>query len=64
LHARALPLLVALLDNFDTAAGCERVVEPAAYCGFPAPAQLRQISRRGRRAASWSDVMRALRTPV
>jgi methionyl-tRNA formyltransferase len=64
LHAEACPMVLAVLDAISAGSATETVVEPRAYCGFPAAAQLRRLARMGRRAASWRDVLRALRTPV
>ncbi|MGD0106471.1 MAG: formyltransferase family protein [Rhodopila sp.] len=64
LHAHAVPLVLTLLDALAAGSVTERVVEPGPYCGFPTPAQLRQLARSKRSAASWRDVLRALLTPV
>jgi len=62
LHQAALPLLDNILA--DSAAWHEHVVEPKAYCPFPTPAQMRELSRLGHSAANWADVKQALATPI
>ncbi|HQT78450.1 MAG: hypothetical protein B7Z80_15885 [Rhodospirillales bacterium 20-64-7] len=64
LHWRALPLLSHVLDALETGSATDRLVEPGPYCGFPTSAQLRHLSGMRRRAASWRDVMHALRVPA
>ena len=64
LHTTAQAIVLAVLDAIAAGTATETNVEPLAYCGFPSPAQLRQLARMGRRAASWRDMLRALRTPV
>jgi methionyl-tRNA formyltransferase len=64
LHDAAIPLIVDLLDALAQGTLTETARAPEAYCGFPTPAQLRRLAAMGRRAASWRDLYRALRTPV
>jgi methionyl-tRNA formyltransferase len=64
LHDVAAPLVIETLDAIAAGTAIEKIVEPLAYCGFPTSAQLRHLARRGKRAASWRDMLRALRTPV
>jgi methionyl-tRNA formyltransferase len=64
LHALAEPMVIAVLDAIAAGRATETMVEPKPYCGFPTPAQLRRLARMGRRAASWRDMLRALRTPA
>jgi methionyl-tRNA formyltransferase len=64
LHTEAEPMVIAVLDAIIAGTATETIAEPRAYCAFPTPAQLRQLARTGRRAASWQDVLRALHTPV
>ncbi len=64
LHMHAVPLLVDVLNAIAAGTATEFVADPRPYCGFPAPAQLRRLRGLGRRAASWRDLLRAMRTPV
>jgi folate-dependent phosphoribosylglycinamide formyltransferase PurN len=64
LHEAAVTLVIDLLDGLSRGPVTERTIEPRPYCGFPTRAQLGQLARMGRRAASWRDVGHALRTPV
>jgi methionyl-tRNA formyltransferase len=64
LHAKAESMVIEVLNRVAAKALTETIVEPRAYCAFPTPAQLRQLSRMGRRAASVRDMLRALCTPV
>jgi methionyl-tRNA formyltransferase len=64
LHDVAIPLLTAVLDALATGSVTEQAQAPSDYCGFPSAQQLRALARAGRRAASWSDAKRALRTPI
>jgi methionyl-tRNA formyltransferase len=64
LHADAVPLVIEVLDAIAAGTATETVVDPKPYCAFPTPAQLRQIGRMGRHAASWRDMLRGLATPV
>jgi folate-dependent phosphoribosylglycinamide formyltransferase PurN len=64
LHAHAEPMVIAVLDAIASGAASETVVEPKPYCAFPTPAQLAHLRRMWRRAASWRDMVGALRTPV
>ena len=64
LHSDAAPLVMQVLDAIAAGTITEFVVDPNPYCAFPTPAQLRQIGQMGKRAASWRDMLRALRTPV
>jgi methionyl-tRNA formyltransferase len=64
LHTEAETMVIDVLDAIAAGRATEMIVEPRQYCGFPTPQQLRQLARTGRRAASWPDMLRALRTPV
>lgn len=64
LHTEAIPLVITVLDAIRSGTVTETVVASLPYRGFPTPAQLRQLARNGRHAASWSDMLRALQTPV
>ncbi len=64
LHAEAAPMVIEVLNSIATGTAIEKAVTPLAYCGFPTPEQLRQLRQMGRRAASWRDMVRALRTPI
>jgi methionyl-tRNA formyltransferase len=64
LHHAALPLLEQTLAALATGRAEERVVETAAYCGFPSRSQMRELARRGRCAADFGDFVAALNTPV
>lgn len=64
LHALAVPMLCDVLDALAAGTATERVAPPGPYCGFPTPAQLRALGRSGRAAATWRDIVMALRTPV
>ena len=64
LHEAAIPLVIGVLDALARGPVPEAAVETRPYCGFPSAAQLRQLARMNRRAASWRDVVRALRTPI
>lgn len=64
LHDAAVPLVIEVLDALMRGPVAETVREARPYCGFPTHAQLRQLARMGRHAASWRDAARALRTPV
>jgi len=64
LHEAAVPLVVAVLDALDNGSVPERMVEPGAYCGFPTPAQLRQLARTGRRVVSWRDLVKAVQISI
>jgi methionyl-tRNA formyltransferase len=64
LHTIAQAIVLEVLDAIAAGTATETIVEPLAYCGFPTPAQLRQLGRMHRRAASWRDMLLALRTPV
>ena len=64
LHARGAQLVIPVLDELVAGTCKERFVDPGQYCGFPTPAQLRRLSRMGRRTASWRDLLHALSLPV
>lgn len=64
LHTEAVLLVIDVLDAIAAGTVHEAVADPKPYCGFPTPAQLRSLARMGRRAASWRDLIRAMRTPV
>jgi len=64
LHEAALPMLVEVLDAMAGGTAREHAVAPRPYCGFPTMAEMRTLARKRRRAASWRDMARALRTPV
>jgi folate-dependent phosphoribosylglycinamide formyltransferase PurN len=64
LHEAAIPLVIGVLDALSRGPVPEAAVDPRPYCGFPTQPQLRQLARMNRRAASWRDIGRALRTPV
>jgi methionyl-tRNA formyltransferase len=64
LHEAAIPMLADLLDALGRGPVAEVAATPKAYCGFPSAAQLRRLAGMGRRAATWGDMLRALRTPV
>jgi methionyl-tRNA formyltransferase len=64
LHAAAIPLLIGVLDALAAGRAVERMVEPRAYCGFPTPAQLRDLAHKRKRVASLHDIVNAMRTPV
>lgn len=64
LHEAAIPLVIGVLDALARGPVPEAAVETRPYCGFPSAAQLSQLARMNRRAASWRDVVRALRTPI
>ena len=64
LHRAALPLLEQTLGAIAGGRVEERVVDIAPYCGFPTRLQMRELSRRGRRAADHHDFVAALSTPV
>jgi methionyl-tRNA formyltransferase len=63
-HEAAVPQIIDVLDALARGNVTEAAVDPRPYCGFPTRAQLRQLARMNRHAASWRDVGRALRTPV
>lgn len=64
LHLEAGPMVIDVLDAIADGTETETIVLPNPYCGFPTPVQLRRLAARGRRAASWRDLLRALRQPV
>lgn len=64
LHEAAVPMVIALLDCLAAGTATERTEAPLPYCPFPTAAQLRLLTRTGKRTASWDDVRLALRTPV
>jgi methionyl-tRNA formyltransferase len=64
LHTTAQAIVLEVLDAIAAGTATETIVEPRPYCAFPTPAQLRQLGRMHRHAASWRDMLRALRTPV
>ena len=59
-HDAALPLLDALLPAIAAGRAEAMQVPPLPYRGFPTPAELRALARKGRSAAGWSDVGDAL----
>jgi methionyl-tRNA formyltransferase len=64
LHEAAVPMLTSVLDGLAAGTVTARPVEPGPYCGFPSAAQLRSLARAGCRTAGWSDLVRALTTPI
>jgi methionyl-tRNA formyltransferase len=64
LHHRGVGLLLDVLTGLRQGSTAERVAEPLPYCGFPTAAQLVELSRRGRSAANWSDLVAGARVPV
>ena len=66
LHEAALPALESVLAGRAAATAAERGEAPSAgrYHGFPTPAELREVARRGRRPADWRDLLEAWRTPM
>ena len=66
LHEAALPALEDVLAGRAAAPAAERGEAATAgrYNTFPTPAELRDVARRGRRAADWRDLLEAWRTPM
>lgn len=64
LHQHAVGLLHDVLATLRQGTSHEQPAETLPYCGFLTAAQLRSLSRRGRSAAGWSDLLVGARTPV
>lgn len=64
LHEAALPLLDTVLADLAAGTATERTLPVLPYEGFPTPAELGRLRRRGRAAAGWRDVKAALTTPI
>lgn len=64
LHEAAIPMVIEVLDAIASGTAAEYQPMPLPYRGFPTAEQLRTLRRKGRSAAAWSDMLRALRTPV
>jgi folate-dependent phosphoribosylglycinamide formyltransferase PurN len=64
LHERGAALLRDVLTTLRQGKPNESPQYVLPYCRFPTPAQLRDLSRRGRSAAGWSDLMAAAALPV
>jgi methionyl-tRNA formyltransferase len=64
LHQQAVVLLHQVLTALREGNSVESLPDALPYCGFPTVAQLRYLSRRGRSAAGWSDLLVGACTPV
>lgn len=64
LHQQGVGLLHQVMTGLRQDSDLGWLPEPLPYCGFPTASQLRELSRRGRSAADWSDVLIAARIPV
>ena len=64
LHLAALPLLDALLPALAAGLAGETPLPVLPYRGFPSPAELRELGRRGRSVACWGDIKAAFGTPI
>lgn len=64
LHQQAVGLLHHVLATLRQGGGTEWLAESRPYCGFPTAAQLRDLSKRGRSAAGWTDLLAGIRIPI
>jgi methionyl-tRNA formyltransferase len=61
LHEAALPELDRVLADIAAGRAAEQPLPTLPYRGFPSPAEMRALSRKGRRAAGWGDLAEAVR---